>query len=106
MFAKLLRYAVAMGVWANHGGGYSYRLCKNVPGKVSEQCFQDTPLKFAEDDVQWLQHINGTRYQIAMTKFTSPAGTEWARIPYVTLSSSSALRPGPTKHKHRFASLF
>ena len=29
---------VAMGVWANHGGGYSYRLCKNVEGKVTEEC--------------------------------------------------------------------
>ena len=25
--------------------------------------FQKNTLKFAEDDIQWLQHINGTKYQ-------------------------------------------
>ena len=69
---------------ANHGGGYSYRLCKNEPGKVSESCFQQTPLRFASDTTQWLQHTNGTKYPIALTKLsvgTTPAGSEWARIP-------------------------
>ena len=78
------------GIWANHGGGYSYRLCKNVLGKVSEQCFQQTPLKFAEDDIQWLQHVNGTKYQIEMTKFTSPAGSQWARIPFPTCATGGS----------------
>ena len=45
----------------------AYRLCKNTPGGVSERCFQQTPLKFAEAATQWLQHINGSKYEIPMT---------------------------------------
>ena len=72
---------------AQHGGGYSYRLCRNAEGAVTEDCFQRTHLAFAEKDVQWLQHINGTKYQIPMTKFTHPVtGAEWARIPFPTCS--------------------
>lgn len=77
----------------------SYRLCKNVPGKVTEQCFQQTPLKFAEEDVQWLQHINGTKYQIPMTKFTHPTtGSEWARIPFPTCSGGPGGAGGGPAH--------
>ena len=50
----------AWGLWANHGGGYSYRLCANEPGLVTEQCFQAGSLKFA-GATQWLQHVNGSR---------------------------------------------
>ena len=62
---------------------FADRLCRNVPGKVTEQCFQRTPLAFA-GDVSWLQHLNGTRYQIPMTKVTAgttPPGSQWARNP-------------------------
>ena len=34
---------------ANHGGGYSYRLCKTPAEGIvglTEECFQQTPLKF------------------------------------------------------------
>ena len=51
---------VAWGMWANHGGGYSYRICKNTPGQVTEECFQKNPLPFAKN-TQILQHINGTQ---------------------------------------------
>lgn len=76
---------VAFGVWANHGGGYSYRLCKNVPGKVTEECFQTTPLDFVGKK-SWLQHINGSYRaeipRVTVTKGTFPAGSQWARIPF------------------------
>lgn len=78
---------VAWGMWANHGGGYSYRLCKIQEGvipPVTEECFQKTPLKFASDK-QWLQHINGTRIEVPIVKVTegtTPAGSEWARVPF------------------------
>ena len=73
----------------------NYRLCKNVPGKVTEECFQENALRFAEDDTQWLQHINGTKYQIPMTKFTHPTtGHEWARIPFPTCRTGG----GPPGH--------
>ena len=39
---------------ANHGGGYSYRLCKSTPGaNVTEACFQKGHLDFA-GEAQWL----------------------------------------------------
>lgn len=85
-----------MGVWANHGGGYSYRLCKNEGNSsgVSEACFQRTALRFAESERQWLQHINGTRYEIPMTKFTSETGAEWARIPFPTCVANHGFTDG------------
>merc|ERR1719361_1436759 len=75
---------VAFGIWANHGGGYSYRLCPNVLGMVNEDCFQKTPLQFA-GETQWLHHINGTRIEIPMVKLaegTWPKGSDWARLPF------------------------
>ena len=37
-------------IYANHGGGYSYRLCKKEKGKeVTEECFQQTQLNFASN---------------------------------------------------------
>eukprot|EP00051_Salpingoeca_urceolata_P019139 m.275749 g.275749 ORF g.275749 m.275749 type:complete len:368 (+) comp19357_c0_seq1:89-1192(+) len=41
---------VAWAIYANHGGGYAYRLCKNDgKNKVTEECFQRTPLTFVGD---------------------------------------------------------
>lgn len=76
----------AWGVWANHGGGYSYRLCSKAE-EISEECFQRTPLKFAQPNggTSILQHINGTRVEIPLVKLsngTFPEGSEWARIPF------------------------
>merc|ERR1711962_1531919 len=55
---------VGWGIIANHGGGYSYRLCK-LPqeGRIglSEECFQQTPLKFASD-ISW---ASGVMIQVA-----------------------------------------
>jgi hypothetical protein len=51
---------VGWSVSANHGGGYSYRLCK-VPedgGKerLTEECFQQTPLSFV-GITSWIQYF-------------------------------------------------
>merc|ERR1712179_73069 len=72
------------GMAANHGGGYSYRLCKIPEEGVSgltEECFQKTPLKFASDK-QWIQEgddISTKREFLAnrTTVGTVPAGSEW-----------------------------
>jgi len=84
VWAKGSVVTVAFGIWANHGGGYSYRLCKNEPGEVSEACFQRTPLAFS-GSTTWLQHINGTRIEIprvTVTDGTFPEGSQWARVPF------------------------
>ena len=66
------------------GAADSYRLCRDAPGQVTEECFQRTPLKFAAD-TQVLQHINGTKFVVPLVKTnvgTIPVGSEWARVPF------------------------
>merc|ERR1712029_1159389 len=49
---------VGWEIIANHGGGYSYRLCpapQNGEEVVTEECFQQMPLKFHGDE-QWVQY--------------------------------------------------
>jgi len=78
----------AWGILANHGGGYSYRLCK-VPEEgiigVTEECFQKTPLKF-EGDMQWIQfgEDESTRFSfpaVRTDKGTTPHGSQWTKNP-------------------------
>ena len=79
---------VAWGITANHGGGYSYRLCKLGPeGRqgLTEECFQAMPLQFA-DDHHWIQFgqekANRTRIPALRTRAgTFPAGSHWSRNP-------------------------
>ena len=56
-------------VRANHGGGYSYRLCKYKPGvNVTEACFQQTPLDFLPSSrLVWM---NGTSLDFKPTLLT------------------------------------
>lgn len=83
---------VAFGITANHGGGYSWRLCP-ADGEVTEECFQQHVLRFA-GDTQYIQHDNQTfqynkmvklpRFPMPLhktTRGTHPAGSEWARVP-------------------------
>ena len=52
---------VEWSIYANHGGGYSYRLCKKVQGKdATEECFQRTPLDFASDSTT-IKYYDGSR---------------------------------------------
>lgn len=81
---------VAFAIHCNHGGGYSYRLCRSDVGNVTEDCFQQGALKF-ESDVSWLRYdenlykgvdipkqaINNERLIVG----THPAGSEWKRNP-------------------------
>lgn len=84
---------VAWGIFANHGGGYQYRLCKNDgKNKVTEECFQQTPLKFYGNTStiryaqveQWFKHHSLPELKIPLVRVTEgvhPAGSEWARNP-------------------------
>jgi len=78
----------AWGIIANHGGGYSYRLCK-VPEEgvsgLTEECFQKTPLRFAGDK-QWVQFgediLSRQEFQANYTDVgTTPQGSQWAKNP-------------------------
>ena len=48
---------VGWGITANHGGGYSYRLCRAPAAgeALTEECFQQTVLRFS-GDTQWVQY--------------------------------------------------
>jgi hypothetical protein len=78
---------VAWQVVANHGGGYSYRLCPRSE-ELTEECFQANVLDFVGDK-QWFQ-FGYNRASRAMfgdvsakrtTKGTHPPGSMWTRNP-------------------------
>jgi len=76
---------IAWAIAANHGGGYSYRICPS-DGLVNEECFQAHPLDFAGGDnpTADILYPNGTRitFPLVTTRVgTSPAGSQWARDP-------------------------
>jgi len=73
---------------ANHGGGYSYRLCK-IPAEgrsgLTEECFQQGHLAFAGPE-SWIQYgyDETTRQYFTAnrtTEGTYPAGSEWTKDP-------------------------
>jgi len=82
---------VAWAIFANHGGGYSWRLCPK-DGNVSEECFLANTLEF-DGDTQWIRYapVNqwGKTLQIPdiaisavrVNEGTHPAGAHWSRNP-------------------------
>jgi len=75
---------VAWAINANHGGGYSVRLCPSN-SDLSEECFQRTVLR-ATSNVSWIQDGSdkGSRREIPALRTsvgTHPVGSEWTRNP-------------------------
>lgn len=78
----------AWGIGANHGGGYTYRLCKRKPAgnlQLEEECFQKTPLEFVGDK-QWVQFGDdeSSRFEFKAERTnqgTTPAGSTWTKNP-------------------------
>lgn len=94
---------VGWGIKANHGGGYSYRICP-VPPKgqlVTEECFQKHPLDF-DGDTQWVQFgTNGSRIEFLANRTregTFPAGSQWTKdpIPACAGKGGGNMNPYPT----------
>lgn len=98
---------VGFAILANHGGGYSWRLCP-ADGNVTEECFQQHVLKFSGDTHQ-IQHDSVTyqyNKQVKLPPFsiprhtttegTFPKGSEWARVPIpgCKLCDQSSCGPG------------
>lgn len=74
---------VSWTLQANHGGGYSYRLCP-LEQNLTEECFQKYPLKFVgQSALRWggkegyTKRFNATY----VTEGTSPPGSMWAKNP-------------------------
>lgn len=76
---------VEFSIYANHGGGYSYRLCKNEGNPMTEECYQQTPLEFATDMSTahyWDNSHPDVQFEAVTTKVgTYPAGSMWRKNP-------------------------
>lgn len=78
---------VAWAIFANHGGGYQYRLCPEEE-EPTEGCFQKYPIDFV-GDTQWLQSGHGmdtsNRTEIPAVTVPGdkvvPKGSMWRRNP-------------------------
>jgi len=74
-------------LYANHGGGYSYRLCKKSEdgSPVTEACFQQTPLDFVGTQTE-IRYSDGSRAPFKIPAVTTnvgtyPAGSMWRKNP-------------------------
>jgi hypothetical protein len=81
---------------ANHGGGYQYRLCK-LEDDLTEECFQKTPVAFADDSSLMLS--NGTMMKLKSTfvrEGTLPLNSTWQMnpIPGYVIEHGTASSPG------------
>lgn len=79
-------------MYSNHGGGYSYRLCKQS-SHLTEECFQAGHLDFVGNEhiIQW-GPTNSTRKYIPAvytTNGTHPKGSMWARGPIPTCAGAN-----------------
>eukprot|EP01065_Artemidia_motanka_P046011 TRINITY_DN6869_c0_g2_i1.p1 TRINITY_DN6869_c0_g2~~TRINITY_DN6869_c0_g2_i1.p1 ORF type:complete len:491 (+),score=178.34 TRINITY_DN6869_c0_g2_i1:64-1536(+) len=75
---------VAWAVTANHGGGYSYRLCP-TDSDQSEECFQKHHLPFSGTK-QWIIDPQGNTVAemdaLRLSEGTFPAGSQWTQNPF------------------------
>ena len=85
---------VAWWVGANHGGGYSYRLCK-LPEEgtegLTEECFQDMTLRFVGNKQWIILHNDEYRTEVVAKRTregTFPPGFKWTKNPLNSRHSS------------------
>lgn len=74
---------VAWAMTANHGGGYSYRLCPHGTS-LSEECFQRHHLNFAGAHQQIIDEkgkVIGEKEAVRVSNGTHPAGSTWTQNP-------------------------
>lgn len=84
---------VAWAISANHGGGYSYRVCPKT-SQITEECFQSHVLRFANKNHHIVygdvRNPRGAPVQmpeqleipmVLVTEGTHPSGSHWARNP-------------------------
>jgi len=78
----------AWAIYANHAGGYSYRLCKvndDRTQKVTEACFQQTPLDFVGDQTE-IRYTDSSKPSVMIPAVTTsvgtfPKGSMWRKNP-------------------------
>jgi hypothetical protein len=75
---------VAFGLWANHGGGYQYRLCPADSSNLDEECFKKMPLEYADGKQAffWNDGPNkGKEIKIDATRLAARDGSIWTKNP-------------------------
>lgn len=88
----------AWTIWANHGGGYQYRLCpKDSAVGLTEKCFQMMPLMPATN-VSYLQYGDdkSTRQPFPATRVTEgvmPQGSVWTKNPVAYAAGHTDISP-------------
>merc|ERR1719436_2253324 len=85
---------VGWGMSAQHGGGYSYRLCPKG-STLNEDCFQANVLSFATQNSTI--HFNDDSHadiEIPTKTYTAPDGTEWRTNPIPGCACDNGLKCG------------
>lgn len=94
---------IAWAITANHGGGYSYRLCP-ADGDLSEECFQANHLDFATSTTRVVDPDGNTVSQFPATRLsvgTWPEGSTWTRNPFPQEDDLGPTIPGLADQKGR-----
>lgn len=95
------RQEVSFSLYANHGGGYSYRLCPKS-SKLTEECFQQNHLQFVGNE-SWIQYAADEANRTAIPAVrvsigTNPAGSQWTRNPIPACGGYAGGAPGGSHH--------
>jgi len=87
---------VAWSIQANHGGGYSWRLCPSS-NELTEECFQKGHLRFAGTTsiVHWFDGHESVIPLVTTTNGTFPSGSQWARNPIPGDDGNATFAPFP-----------
>ena len=67
---------VEFSIYANHGGGYSYRLCKDDGNPMTEDCYQKMPLDFATD-MSTVHYWDGSKDDIKIQAVSTKVGGDF-----------------------------
>jgi len=83
---------VAWQVVANHGGGYSYRLCA-ADGALDDDCFRSGALNFSATRTHTLRWSDGETAEAPATLAVDRRGAEWYRNPIPPRCLGAACAP-------------
>lgn len=76
---------------SNHGGGYQYRLCP-LNRELTEACFQETPMPFAENSQVMMSNDTMLKLNSVFVKEgTLPEGSAWQML---GIPDTNHVRPG------------
>jgi len=72
-------------IYANHAGGYAYRLCRKEGKELTEECYQQGHLEFASPETE-IRYKDGSRKPFNITSPTTDVGTwpeksQWRKNP-------------------------